>query len=86
MVCIVDDLFISQNNIVIGPNPVENKLNILGVNGLYSFSLLSMNGKVVIGKVNITNKSIDLSNIKKGTYLIVLHTTKGMSVQKIIKN
>ena len=76
----------SQNNIVIGPNPVENKLNILGVNGLYSFSLLSMNGKVVIGKVNITNKSIDLSNIKKGTYLIVLLTTKGMSVQKIIKN
>ncbi|MEJ6685644.1 MAG: T9SS type A sorting domain-containing protein [Crocinitomicaceae bacterium] len=76
----------SQNNIVIGPNPVENKLNILGVNGTYSFSLLSLNGKVVVEKVNITNKSIDLSNIEKGTYLIVLNTTKGVSVQKIIKH
>lgn len=76
----------SQNNIVIGPNPVENRLNILGVNGLYSFSLLSMNGKVVFEKVNITNKSIDLSNIEKGTYLIVLHTAKGTQIQKIIKH
>ena len=76
----------SENNVFLGPNPVENRLNILGVNGSYSFSLLSLNGKVVVEKVNITNKSIDLSNIEKGTYLIVLHTAKGTQIQKIIKH
>ena len=76
--CITD---INENiaNLSIYPNPIKNTLNIEGM--YISLDLFDMFGKLILSS-NYA-KSINVSSLADGIYLLNVHTEKGTKTQKI---
>ena len=75
----------TQNSIQIGPNPVINSLVVKGISGSFDYQVIGMYGEVLQKGTKHNHNAIDLNNINPGTYLIVIDTIYGRTVQKIIK-
>jgi len=75
----------AQNGIRFGPNPVINKLHIYGVSGSFDYQLEGMNGKIIEKGTKHNEYAIDLNDLNPGSYLIVIDTKDGRTLQKIIK-
>jgi len=73
-------------NILIGPNPTSDKININN-NYLKNVEIFSVYGQKinVIQQVNNSKTIIDLNNQTSGVYFLRLKTEKGMITKKIIK-
>ena len=74
-----------KDNQVIGvyPNPVKDKLYILGINKPFSISIFSSEGRQVISESNKANKTLDL-NLANGLYLVRIKTENKFITRKII--
>ncbi len=78
VIYIIDDLIwppginLEENNqsISIYPNPAKNVLNVSPIAELGVLEMIDMNGKVLLTKEMDNNTQIDISNYKKGIYLI----------------
>jgi hypothetical protein len=80
--------FISDYSV--SPNPSEGIVTLQGnmSNATeYTVNVLDMSGRVVFSKSNtnsVLNETIDLSNLKQGTYLINVSSKEGAQVEKLI--
>jgi hypothetical protein len=79
---------VSENNkLIVYPNPGRDQLHIEAIESIKSYSIFSMTGKVIENQLlNSTNKqSIDISNLKSGSYLIRIETASETKTLKFIK-
>ncbi len=68
------------------PNPAQNELNIGNITSTFDFTLTNMDGKIIrSGKVSPSNKTIDLSNVANGTYIVQLKNTLNAFTYRVIK-
>lgn len=68
----------------VSPNPVKNTLNINTNETLQKVEVYNMLGKTVLSS-NSDSKSIDVSSLNSGVYLINITTENGVSTKKFIK-
>jgi hypothetical protein len=71
--------------IKLAPNPVKSHLQISGVPQHTKVSLFNICGKQIIHEI-LTDKSINLSQLQDGLYILKLHYNNQISTHKIIKN
>ncbi|MBN2167026.1 MAG: T9SS type A sorting domain-containing protein [Marinilabiliaceae bacterium] len=69
---------------VVYPNPVINNLNILSGSDIVKVDIYTISGSL-IKSLSGNLKTLDMSNLSKGSYLFVLHTINGISKQIVIK-
>ena len=75
-----------DNKVEIYPNPSSKEININSQYIINSIEILSTLGqRVYKEKINTTNKTIDISALNKGIYIIELKTEKGVIHRKFIK-
>jgi len=74
------------SEILIYPNPTKNILNIsLSENEVFTISLLTIEGKVVVTENNVINSFVISSeNLSKGQYILRIGNEKGTLNQKVI--
>lgn len=70
-------------NIKIYPNPVQNQLNIESQEEVLSIEIFDFLGKHILTFNGA--KTIDVSELQSGIYLLKINTNQGSSIQKIIK-
>jgi len=75
-----------DNKVEIYPNPSSKEININSQYIINSIEILnSLGQRVYKEKINTTNKTIDISALNKGIYIIELKTEKGVIHRKFIK-
>lgn len=74
-------------NLLLFPNPVSNELHISNVENLEidKIDIYDMTGRLIKNFEGNT-KTIDMSSLTSGNYFIKVHTSEGISTEKIIKN
>lgn len=80
---------ITNNEITLFPNPVDNVLNFQTSNfsNVSKVSIYDLIGNQILKDKNVINDNIDISNLSKGIYLIRMTTTNDeIMTKKIIKN
>lgn len=74
-------------NFEIYPNPVSTTLSLKTELTDYNYTIYSIEGKIVKqGNSNMSEASVDVSNLNSGIYLVELESEGSKSIQKIIKN
>lgn len=73
-----------DNDFVISPNPVKNELTFIFNPKINKINLYSIQGQIITTIIN-PQKTIDVSNLKAGTYFITLSTEEGNITKKFIK-
>lgn len=74
--------------ITLYPNPFTNQLTINSNSVLKNITVYDLSGKTILTRtnINVSNTSLDLSNLVQGSYLIKVEESNGViSTQKIIK-
>ena len=66
------------------PNPVDDKLIIQGLQKETKVSIYTILGKLVLSKM--TSSEIEVTNLKKGIYIIKIVAEQKETIQKFIKN
>ena len=78
---------ISIKDLVIFPNPTQNKLIIhSAINDFESVSIVDIQGRIVMNSVKSNSKEIDVSSLKSGVYFIRILSSLGNITKKFIKN
>ncbi|WP_418889084.1 GEVED domain-containing protein [Paracrocinitomix mangrovi] len=67
------------------PNPAENILNIICNAEIAETKVFDQSGKLIISMQSNNSKTIDISALSSGFYLLQITTEKGIYVQKFIK-
>lgn len=70
--------------IVISPNPVQDILTISTVDNIKSITVFSVVGQKVLTP-QVKNKTINVSSLAKGVYILQIETKSGKNQQKFIK-
>lgn len=91
--CQIDDVcslsnngFLSNNEIVISPNPVSDILNINTEVAIKSMAIYNSLGQLILNVENATEVNlINVSNFKTGTYFVKINTNQGEVKTKFIK-
>ncbi|WP_055437497.1 DUF7619 domain-containing protein [Lacinutrix algicola] len=69
------------------PNPATNQLNISAVDSdQYSIAIIDLNGKEVYSDTFSKLKTIDVSSLQSGFYMVSITNKKGRQNYKLIKN
>ncbi|WP_147676031.1 T9SS type A sorting domain-containing protein [Algibacter pacificus] len=76
---------ISPTAFTIYPNPVNHILNIKTPNQKYNYSIYNIQGQVVLKNMNQTSKTINVSKLPSGIYLLKLYSNNYSQNFKIIK-
>ncbi len=75
-----------KNSFNIYPNPTNNVLNITTPNGNYTINIFNLQGQIVQKIKSVTgSKTIDLSNLSTGIYILKLTSQKASKTFKVIK-
>ncbi len=67
------------------PNPMQNQLNIAGIEGKATVSVFSIGGKLLLSSNIVNNQSVDVSSLTKGSYLITVSSNDIKFSQMMIK-
>lgn len=81
--------FLSDNDVLIYPNPTSNqKITIQTNESISKLTLVSINGQIIneINNPVFVDNMFDLSNLTKGFYLLQITSDKGNLTKKIIVN
>lgn len=79
---------ITKNSFVVYPNPVKDniKLNTPKNEVIHSVEIISMGGQKVLNKkLTNSNRSLNLSNLANGTYILKVNTNENTYHKRIIK-
>lgn len=80
-------MFYFSGKIKVYPNPADNYLNIdaTGTGEVYSYTLLSAEGRRIAEERNLTGglQTLQLANLANGIYLLQLQTTGGSYTAKV---
>jgi uncharacterized protein YjdB len=71
------------DNITVYPNPANNYLKIKGIETDFKTEIIGIDGKVYIHSKN--NKSIDVTCLKSGIYVVKIYSDNNIVFHKIIK-
>jgi hypothetical protein len=74
---------VEKIGVMIYPNPVKNKLNVVTNGTLEKITITDTRGVVVYQG---TSQSIDVSSFAQGIYFVKVETAQGSSVSKFIRN
>lgn len=74
-----------NKDIIIYPNPVKDMLNIQSKNEIIKADIYDTTGRILYS-IPVKGKSINLSELSKGNYIIRLFTKDKVVIQKFIKN
>lgn len=78
---------ISIKDLIISPNPVQNKLIIQSAdNDFDSVTITDINGRMVISMKKPVSNEIDVSALKSGMYFLTIQSSEGNITKKFIKN
>lgn len=80
---------LTDNKIIIYPNPSKNFVNIISTNErINSYTLYNMGGQTMIKSEKLKTKSekLNLSSLPKGVYVIKVITDKNTYTRKIVRN
>ena len=81
------NLDLPENTITIYPNPTSKDVNISSENIINSIEVFNSIGqRVYQTKVNSKSKSINISSLSKGVYIVGINTDIGYIKKKLIKN
>jgi Leucine-rich repeat (LRR) protein len=81
----IDEVTLTE--IKLYPNPVQNKLFIdFGQNKVIQIEVLNVSGQVVQSIMNNNVKSIDVSSLNQGIFILKVQTENGISTNRFIKN
>ena len=75
---------LSDDKVVIYPNPVKDMLFINGINEKVKISVFDLCGRLIFTK-QLENIQIDAGNFPNGLYMIKIETSKGVITQKFVK-
>jgi hypothetical protein len=76
----------NEVDVRIYPNPAVDKLTINSQENIEQIELINLQGKVVFTElVNAMNHTFDLSQFEKGSYILVLRTSAGISSKPLVK-
>ena len=68
------------------PNPVSNELNISNIREKAAISIYDLNGRLLLSKTSgINDVKIDVSQLKKGIYIIKVNDDHSIRTSKMIK-
>lgn len=82
----IKNLTISVNNLQIYPNPVQNELFIeLEESQIMELSIFDLSGRLVKSITEHTAKSVNVSGLQQGMYILKVQTAKGVSATQFIK-
>lgn len=70
--------------VLVYPNPVLNSLNIVSDSWVEKVEIYSLTG-ILVQRTEANIKTIDMSSLNRGTYLIMVFTEQGLFRQTIIK-
>lgn len=77
---------LSTSEYSVKPNPVVDNLLITVSSGLEKIELFDVNGRLLQTHFDEANETIiDMSRYAKGVYFVKVHTSKGVGIQKVIK-
>jgi uncharacterized surface protein with fasciclin (FAS1) repeats len=74
----------TANQVSLYPNPTEDQIFISGI-GEGNYSVIDLNGKVLLNGTFSSNQAIDMSNFQSGTYLMKMDDASGRRTVRIIK-
>jgi hypothetical protein len=74
-----------NTNITIYPNPASDAIQVTGVEGKASLTLLDINGKLILNKEVANNEAISVSSLSQGIYLMKIVTANGTTQKKLVK-
>ncbi len=79
---------ISRNDVLIYPNPVNDKLQIKSVYKIYSVTITGISGNCIqlISNLSENNLFLDTHNLNPGVYFLKIETGRGTIVRKLIKS
>lgn len=75
---------INNSTLRISPNPAKDVLTIHSENSIEKVSIYSTNGSLV-KDYNFSNQNINISDLSKGMYVLVLQSDQGIKQRKFIK-
>jgi len=75
---------ISTQSISVFPNPSSSQLNISASEQIEKINIMDLTGKTIKTIVQ-PNKTIDVSSLTKGMYFLQVHTEKGITSKRFIK-
>lgn len=75
---------INKTNMSISPNPVRDYLFINGNEQVIKATIFTINGSLV-QTLNVEDNKINVANLSQGMYILVVHTDKGITQNKFIK-
>jgi hypothetical protein len=68
------------------PNPAKSEFRINGLNDPSRFTLVDLNGKLIMSRSIMNNEAISISSLPKGIYIVKIITHEGKNiVSKLIK-
>lgn len=79
----VNDIVKNDSNFIIYPNPVSEILNIRSEDKVKGVEIYDLSGRKV--SVELTGNTVNVKELRSGTYIISVETTKGKSTEKFIK-
>jgi len=64
------------------PNPCKNSITIINIDSIYSIQLYTLHGEIV--NVELSNRTIDVSNLVPGYYILVIRDISGKVWKEIV--
>ena len=76
----------SQTNFTLYPNPAQTNTIYFTTNHPLNIKVYAVTGKLILNKlIRSDSKSLDISNLNKGLYIIKMTTNFGVQVKKLIR-
>ena len=76
---------VEQLEINISPNPFKHQIKIQGIGEAYELEIFDINGKMIYSASLYNEKSIDLSYLQSGLYLVEVRSKTKTKQLKLIK-
>ncbi|MFC4739497.1 T9SS type A sorting domain-containing protein [Flavobacterium ponti] len=76
----------NDNSVGIYPNPAKDNVNIKANSAITSIEVYDAQGRIVQKRItNVDNENLDVSNLTKGIYFLMIKTELGQKVEKLVK-
>jgi hypothetical protein len=76
----------NDNSVGIYPNPAKDNVNIKANSAITSIEVYDAQGRIIQKKItNVENENLDVSNLTKGIYFLMIKTELGQKVEKLVK-
>jgi hypothetical protein len=85
---VINTIGIGENATIyanIYPNPTSDGVSVVFAEGSAQLTITDMQGKIVQSSEILSNEVISLEGLQAGTYLFVISTENGMSIQRVVK-